>query len=287
MPTLTEATRNTAIELSECGFKQAGTQARILIQAAAKMTAEQLVINMYQEITPLIQKRLESFLNRRKRREPIQYITQEVHFYKRKFFVCKGVFIPRPETELLIEHVLTFVKSHCLNIPIRIADVFTGSGVIAVTLAKELPDATVFASDISTCAVQVTKQNARIHNANVQVIQCSQLQGIRGHYNIITANPPYIPSCNIPSLAEEISYEPILALDGGKRGLDQIETLLKDLPNKLSAGLCICEIDSSHADEVKSIAKKHLPKSVSISTIQDIYGAHRFLHISLKETTVS
>lgn len=154
---------------------------------------------------------LESIVSRVNKGEPIQYVLGEAWFYGRLFIVQSGVLIPRPETEILIEHALnSFSKSK----PIRVLDLGTGSGCIPVTLAVECPAWNIVATDISSAALEIARKNALRHQVNVSFLECDMLiDAPEGKFDLILSNPPYIPYSNREVLQPQVvEYEPHSAL---------------------------------------------------------------------------
>ncbi len=163
----------------------------------------------------------DALLGRRARREPLQYVRGRQEFFSREFLVDRRVLVPRPETETLVEVALRLAR------PLEAASVLDlgcGSGVIAITLALELPNAAVFASDVSPDAVEVARENARrLHVAGRIEFGCGDLfTATRGRrFDLVVSNPPYVCRAEIERLAPEVrDYEPRIALDGGEDGLD-------------------------------------------------------------------
>lgn len=209
---------------------------------------------------------------------PLPYILQKWEFYGLDFSLTPEVLIPRPETELLVERALDWLQ----NNPNRrtAADIGTGSGCIAVTLAKYIVDLSVFAMDISEQALQVARQNAERHGVSGQlsIFQSDLLDGVGVLFNLICANLPYIPAPRLPELKVS-QHEPRLALDGGPDGLDLIERLLAQAPARLlPEGLILLEIDDSHAESGTETARQLFPKA-RIQVYTDLAGKPRLLEI--------
>lgn len=163
---------------------------------------------------------------RRATREPVAYIRGVQEFYGRDFGVGPGVLIPRPETELLVDEALTLLAGQAAP---RIADVGTGSGCLAITLALEIPGAAIVATDISGHALAIAQANAAAHavTARLDFRHTSLLDGVTGHFDLIVTNPPYVPERDAPTLAPEVvAHEPRLALFGGPDGLRDVRAMV-------------------------------------------------------------
>ena len=199
-------------------------------------------------------------LQRRISGEPIQYILGKSEFMGLEFKVAPGVLIPRPETEILVEAVLKFSRQPgFFGRRLEIMDIGTGSGNIAVSLARLSQDLNITAIDISKEAIEIAKYNAMSNNlANrINFIQSdlfSSCEPMAGGYDIIVSNPPYIPTQELKDLQPEIRYEPVIALDGGKEGLDYYRKLSGRAPYFLrEGGLLITEIGYNQKDAVVDI----------------------------------
>jgi release factor glutamine methyltransferase len=213
---------------------------------------------------------------RRERREPTGYITGHREFWNIEIEVGPGVLIPRPETELLVEETLARVSARepapdalptsPAAVPphhprpharMRIADVGTGSGCLAVALARWLPFAHLVATDMSDAALRVARRNAARHEVGdrVLVLQANLLQSTNGLFDVIVSNPPYVPAGNLASLQPEIrEFEPVGALDGGHDGLDVIRRLVPEAAARLvPGGWLMFEFGSGQSEGVRAI----------------------------------
>ena len=181
------------------------------------------------ELTPI-----RDLIRRRAAGEPLQHLLGTVEFHKRVFASDARALIPRPETELLMELVL---KEPLPESP-RILDVGTGSGVIALTLAAEIPTADVTAVDVSPEALALARENAERLGltARVSFLQSDLLKAVEGKFDLIVANLPYIPGGEIVSLGREVQHDPALALDGGPVGTEVIERLIDQAREYLKPG---------------------------------------------------
>ena len=201
------------------------------------------------ELQPNQIERADQLLARRANGEPLAYITGVKDFYGRQFTVSKDVLIPRPETEALIE------IAKRIN-PANILDVGTGSGCIAITLAKELPNAEIVAVDISEKALKVAQKNAEQHHAEVVFLQSDLLKNLpdTAKFNLIVANLPYVDK-NWAWLGAELAFEPELALYAEDGGLQQIKNLIYQSPaHLLSDGHLILEADRSQHQKIIDFA---------------------------------
>ncbi len=265
--------------LSEVGIEEAGIEARLLVRHAFGWSAEQQ-LDMLPEPTTFDQNvAIESLVLRRLDREPLHYITGKVEFFRRQFTVDETVLIPRPETEQLVVQAMEFVRAWKIERP-RIADICTGSGVIAVTLSLEMPDSEVAATDISSSAVAVAIKNAKNLNAEVDFQEGNLLDPLPGLFDVIVSNPPYIMHDAMTNLQPEVDREPKLALDAGADGLDQIRPLLSGISKSLKPSLSAAyiEIDPPIADAVLELAHDML-EDASISLLTDLAGLIRCVAI--------
>jgi len=240
---------------------------------------------------------IDNFAERRSRGEPLQYIIGYVEFYGLKINVGRGVLIPRPETELLAEETIKILRSRITHYALRITilDLCTGSGCIAIALAKHFPDADVYGVDKSGSAIQYATLNAAENNVrNVYLIKGDLFEQIpprpplekggRGDFHLkfdcIVSNPPYIKTADIQTLQREIrEHEPVEALDGSEDGLDFYRRILKDAPKYLKEkGVIILEIGFKQADDVLLIANK--AGFGKVDFIKDYSGIERICIIS-------
>lgn len=208
---------------------------------------------------------------------PLPYLLGEWAFYGRPFTVTPQVLIPRPETELLVESALTCLKT---SQHAQIADIGTGSGCIAISLAKHLPNAHITAVDVSFSALRVAQANITRHACQRQVsLLCADLlAAVKSHFDLIIANLPYIPTAILKNLAVR-KTEPILALDGGKDGLKWIKPLLLQANNRLSPqGIILLEIEETCGAAALNLAKQIFPHAC-ISLKQDYAKLDRIIEI--------
>ena len=218
-------------------------------------------------------------LERRVAREPVQYIVGKAWFYGRPFYVDRRVLIPRPETELLVDVALGLRPR--LREPVEaplFADVGTGSGILAITLALELMGARVVATDVSREALQVASLN-RTHygvEEEVQFVCCDGLSGLQGAFDAIVSNPPYVRSADIANLQREVrDHEPHFALDGGEDGLDVVRRLVELSESRLApGGSLLAEVGVGQADAVVELLRRS-DGWAEVKAVDDLAGVPR------------
>ena len=198
---------------------------------------------------------------RRSQNEPIQYILGQTQFFGFKFKVDARVLIPRPETELLVEGVLEFALRHHGK-HLRILDVGTGSGNIAISLAKFLNESRVIALDVSTDVLSLARENARLNNASHQIDFvhydffefANNYSEAEKSFDIIVSNPPYIATIALAFLPADVKAEPVLALDGGEDGLNFYRVLIAQAKRFLKDGGCLaCEIGDGQKEAIANL----------------------------------
>ncbi|HNW39282.1 MAG TPA: peptide chain release factor N(5)-glutamine methyltransferase [Candidatus Omnitrophota bacterium] len=189
--------------------------------------------------------------------EPLQYILGSTEFMGLEFKVDKRALIPRPETEILLSSALEKLKPLGKTRRLKILDLGTGSGCIAISAAKLLPQAQVWATDISVCALQLAKKNADLHKVKIKFLHSdifSALKEDRDKFDLIISNPPYITRQELGGLAREISYEPSLALAGGIDGLDFYRKIILRAAAYLNQdGLLAMEVGANQANQVRAL----------------------------------
>jgi release factor glutamine methyltransferase len=199
-----------------------------------------------------LEPRFSEWIRRRADREPSAYIVGTREFWGLDFRVSPDVLIPRPETEFIVEESLTILKGLTLAAP-RLADIGTGSGCIAVSLLHELPSAHITATDVSSAALGVARDNARQHgvHARITCIETSFLDGIDGPFDLIVANPPYVKEGDKIALSRDVRHEPDVALFGGVNGLQGVEAVLDAAVRALvPGGWLVMEFGFGQDDDV-------------------------------------
>ena len=221
---------------------------------------EQITGNRFASgLNPEQKNQLLDMIQRRIKGEPLQYILGEWEFYGMKLFVGKGVLIPRPETELLVDTVLDWCRNREIH---HIIDLCTGSGCIALALKKHLPDVKVSAVDTSQQALEYARKNAEYHHLEIAFHHADVLNPNFAEQfqdaDIIVSNPPYLTDSEMQELQTEVRHEPALALSGGADGLHYYQTVTNLWKTALrSGGLLAYEIGWQQGDSVMNILKSH------------------------------
>ena len=224
--------------------------------------------------------RLEHLVSRLQEGEPLPYLTGKQAFYGLEFAVNPDVLIPRPETELLVEEALDWLAAHPNGK--TVLEVGTGSGCIAISLATCNTRLAITATDISSAALKLARQNAAIHQVSAQITftQADLLPNTSDTFDLVCANLPYIPSQKLSSVNTH-GFEPNLALDGGADGLRLIRRLLDHLPSRLNyPSVVLLEIEASLGAETLELAYAAFPNAC-VTLIQDLAGLDRLVRIEL------
>ena len=266
--------------LMRTGSPDAQLEAEVLIRHVLRIDRATFFRDLEQPVTDCDRERLDDLVNRRLNREPLNYITGLREFYGLDFEVSDSVLIPRQETELLVDTVISLARSRP-KCEMKICDIGTGSGAIAVSVAVNLPSAEVMAIDISQRALDIADANRRMHGVynRVSLRRGNLLEPVDWKPEIIVSNPPYIKRSDLSLLQPEILYEPSVALDGGPDGLEVIRGLLRQSSDKVSStGAILFEIDSSQKDSARMLSREYFPNS-EISILDDLSGNSRAILI--------
>ena len=200
-----------------------------------------------------------ALIERRARREPAAYIRGKQEFWSREFDVTPEVLIPRPESELIVEELINLLPVDAPALPRRVADIGTGSGCIAVSVAAERPNVHVVATDISRAALDVARRNAEAAGvaARIEFVECAYLSAATGPFDFILANPPYISESEYEELAPEVrEYEPQMALLAGEDGLRDIRQIVDVAAARLKpGGTLFMEIGHTQGDRLAALVK--------------------------------
>jgi release factor glutamine methyltransferase len=307
--TIKEARHQASQTLAACAIEDSPLEAELLLMHLLGIDRVHLYIRLEDELLPDEEQTLDQLINRRLSHEPLAYITGNREFFGQDFYVAPGVLIPRPESELLVQEAIDFVESHfpefaehsekntkavvggeptgerpatterTIEDPI-IAEIGTGSGAIAISLALRLPRVTVYATDISPRALGIAAINCERHEVQVHLLEGNLLEPLSEPVDVIIANLPYIRDEELGGLSAEIRmYEPGVALAGGRDGLDKVRQLLVDAPQKLRpGGIILLEIGPAQGQALTSWASG-LFSGVGMELITDLSGVARVFKV--------
>jgi release factor glutamine methyltransferase len=241
------------------GIDSPRLDAELLLGRALGLTRIQLIVDSKRPLKAEELARVRELVKRRRAREPIAYILGEREFYGRVFRVDRRVLVPRPDTEALVDVALE--RTRAVSMAMRALDVCTGSGCVAITLARERPTSAVFASDVSDGALAVGRENAlRLGAYNVAWRSGDLFAAVEASrpFDLVTANPPYIAAGEVGSLPPDVrEYEPRLALEGGDDGLATLRRIVADAPGRLApGGVLATEVGAGQAASVVALFER-------------------------------
>ena len=277
---LSEVLREGAHRLLAGGIDRAALDAELLLGHALELSREQLVLAAGKVVSSSQLRAYERLLARRCAHEPLAYITGRREFWSLDFHVTPAVLIPRPETERLVEIVLQLAGELPSGQRLRIVDIGTGSGAIAVALASELAGADIFATDISAAALAVAAENAASNRVagKIEFVHGDLLDGLPADrpFDLIVSNPPYIRRAEIDALEPEVSrWEPRGALDGGLGGLDYYRRIATGAFNYLRPnGAVAVEIGAGMGEAVAVLLKDNAG-CAAVAIYDDYAGTDR------------
>jgi len=265
--------------LATNSIEDASLEGEILLRHALRVDRVRLYSERDRELSAEQEEGFWHLIQRRLSGEPTAYIIGHREFYGFDFYIDRRVLIPRPETELLVETALKLAQTRTIA---AIADIGTGCGAIAISLALNLPRIKIYASDVSADALEVARINCQKHGVvdRIQLLHGDMLGPLPGPVDLITANLPYVTK-------EEISrsglgdFEPRIALDGGADGLDKIRLLYQQVTDKLNhRGCMLLEIGQGQSRAVTSLIQRCFP-SASVEVIPDLQGIERIVSLCL------
>ena len=286
-----DVVRWTTARFTERALPSPRLDAELLIGHVLGLVRVQLYVQYERVLTPEELASLRDLIKRRQAGESVAYLVGHKEFWKFDFAVDARVLVPRPDTETLVEEAMARLgapqpdapqgqpdapQADAPQPPPRIADVGTGSGALAVTLAKLRADAAVFASDVSPAALDVARANAERHAAAVTFVEGDLDAPLAAHapFSLIVANLPYIPTADLSSLSPDVRSEPVLALDGGADGLDLVRRLVTAAPALLSPGGALAlEIGAGQAAATNALLRG--AGFADIQTRKDLAGIER------------
>src|ERR1700694_33711 len=263
--------------LAEADIPYPWLDAEILLAHVLHSSRERLHSHPERLLTPSQRARLRRLTARRAARVPVPYLTGQREFYGHLLKVTPAVLIPRPSSELLVELAVDWLKTHPQA---RVIDLGTGSGAVAISVAKAVPNVRIEARDVSARALRVAAENIANYRLRrrITTVKGDLLRGAAPS-DLILANLPYIPEALRRVRPRELEYEPGLALDGGKDGLDLIRTALAQAPAVVKpGGLVLFECDPAQTRRIVRLAQGHWP-SAEVSVHKDLAGLDRVVRI--------
>lgn len=269
--------------LQNADIETAALDARLIIQHVLGLDQASFMVQQDLGVAVGKQAEIERLVSRRAAGEPVSKILGYKEFYGRDFKVTADTLDPRPETEILIEQALKWASGQ--RQPIHLIDLGTGTGCIPITLLKELPEATAVAVDISEAALKIAEENAKTHNVadRIQFVRSNWTSDINESFDLVVSNPPYIPESDIESLQKEVkNHDPILALEGGKDGLDPYRIIFSQLKTILKPdGAAFFEFGYAQGPNLERLIERAHFSLVGITP--DIAGIPRVVEISIGE----
>ncbi len=272
-------TRNQALSharrtLTTGNIEDAPLECELLLRHTLKLSRAELYLDFNNELNPQQEETFWHLIRRRLNGEPTAYIIGHREFYGIDFYVDPGVLIPRPESELLVEKAITLAQNHPIA---TIAEIGTGCGAIAISLALNLPQVKIYATDISTPALKVARVNCQRHGLadRVCLLQGDMLAPLPQPVNLIIANLPYVKEAEI----DAGNLEPLLALNGGSDGLEKIRQLCRQLNDKLHPeGYLLMEIGQGQGKAVTTLLGSLFP-SAEIEVAPDLGSIDRVVSL--------
>ena len=277
--TLKQALSQARAILTASNIEDASLESELLLRHTLQINRVQLYLDLSRELSPKQEATFWHLVERRQNGEPTAYITGHREFYGHDFYVDSRVLIPRPESELLVEKALQLAQSHPI---FTTADIGTGCGAIAISLALNLPQTKIYATDISASALEVALFNGRKHGVvdRICLLQGDMLEPIPEPVDLIIANLPYVRELEV-SWTGLANFEPQLALNGGWDGLEKIGKLCQQVSMKLrSQGCLLLEIGQGQGEAVISLWHRLFP-SGTVEVTPDLRGIQRVVSLCL------
>jgi len=278
-----QALRQACEMLMKHNIESAALTAEVLLRHALQITKVQLYQDPNSDISIEQGNLYQQYLERHIIGEPVAYITNHKEFYGLDFYVDPNVLIPRPETEILVDQAIELTKNKPVTI---IADVGTGSGAIAITLAKYTREVKIYAVDVSPLALETAKDNSRRHGVESRItfLQGDMLEPLPEPVDLIVANLPYVKTADLNE--PSIRYEPKQALDGGVDGLEQMRRFCVRLTDRLRpCGAVVMEIGQGQDMDVVRMLRQIFPLG-EIETFSDYAGIRRVVMFILSQLEI-
>lgn len=278
---MAEAQKWGTLQLKNKNIESPALDVDVILAGLLNISRTHLVLSSAEKMSPVVIEKFQNAIERRSQNEPVAYILGKINFLGFDLNVDSRVLIPRPETEILVEKLTSTLNGKKIDQP-KILDLCTGSGCISIGLAKTMTTAQITAVDISGEALKVAQDNAEINGASdrISFIQSDLYSGLepgfKGYFDIIVSNPPYVSSEEMLQLAPDLKFEPPIALDGGRHGLNVIRPLVENAQMYLKKrGSLWMEIGLGQARHVQKIMNDCQFKNVE--TLQDYQDIERII----------
>ena len=265
--------------LTANNIEDASLESELLLRHTLKISRAQLYLGLNGELSPEREETFWHLITRRLKGEPSAYITGHREFYGLDFYLDPSVLIPRPESELLVEKAITLAENGAVS---TIAEIGTGCGAIAISLALNLPEAKIYATDISAPALEVALFNCQKHGVvnRICLLQGDMLAPLPEPVDLMVANLPYVKESELTRMGA-VSFEPLLALNGGSDGLEKINKLCQQVSGKLRPrGCLLLEIGQGQGKSVAAFLRSLFP-SAQIEVTPDFSGIERVVSLAL------
>ncbi|MBQ2944385.1 MAG: peptide chain release factor N(5)-glutamine methyltransferase [Ruminococcus sp.] len=270
--------------LEKAGAQTPAFEAIWLIDAVFPFDRLKLLAEGDREVEEDLCTKIQSLAQRRAQGEPLQYITGQWEFFGRKYYVGEGVLIPRDDTEVVLTCTFPYLDSIKNKAELKILDLCSGSGIIAISLKKRYESAQVTAVELSDKALPYLKKNAKENKADINIIHADIFDCVAdfsdGEFDLIISNPPYVTDEDMKNLQSEVRFEPELALKGGKDGCDFYRRIVPLYAPKLKqGGMLAFEYDSSQAEIIEALMRNAGFENITV--FDDIGGVHRAINGTL------
>lgn len=271
-------------KLRDAGIEAAATEVEIVLEYILDVERITIYLHGWKLIDDAAIRKFHKIIEKRATRYPLQYLLGEAYFFGRRFLVNTDVMIPTPETETLCELAINYIKNEKIEAP-QILDLCTGSGVIAVTMALELPEAWVTASDISQAALAMARKNGALHGVEsiIRFIKSDMFNSIPSDdkFDLILSNPPYIRDDEYDGLQPEVLIDPKIALVAGVEGLDLIKRLIDDAPSFLNPnGRIMFEMSYDQTEKIARLTEND-KRYRTFTVIKDLNDIDRVVILSI------
>jgi release factor glutamine methyltransferase len=279
-PTLIDVLRLSTTYLGDHGSSSARLDSELLCAQALGLRRIDLYLQFDRPLDEQELTGIRELIRRRGKGEPVAYITGTREFYGRPFHVTPDVLVPRPDTETLVQRAVAYLRDRP-GAELRVADLGTGSGCIAITLGAEVPGMRVFATDVSPAALEVARGNAAALGVEVEFVECSWADALDGTFDLIVSNPPYVTTDELAAVDRDVrDFEPRGALLGGEDGLDAYRALLGSIRDHVSTARLMLEVDPRHAAAVAALVTDTFPGATT-ADVPDLTGRTRVLDVEM------